>query len=77
MRIIFMALAIFSLTSCEKESQKAEARYRMVEKSGASKAELCEELGRVTAAYLDEGDEASYRLWKGNRDATCMLARYK
>lgn len=73
--ILTASLAV--LSSCAKESEMAEKRYKMVERNGGTKSELCEESRKVSDAYLKEGDEKSYRLWKGLSASTCTLAQYK
>lgn len=75
MRTFCILAAALALSSCAKESEAAEKRYKMVERNGGTKAELCIESRKVADAYLSEDDERSYRLWKGLSDSTCALAQ--
>lgn len=61
------------LTACSSEGQKAEERYRIVEKGGTDR-EKCDAARAVQAAYLQARDQAKYENWKIEADLHCMSA---
>jgi len=62
------------LAACSP-GKDAEEQYRMVEKAGGSKQELCDAAGKVADAYLSSKDQENYERWKLTRDIQCMSAR--
>lgn len=70
-----MILAILSLAACKSEAHKAEDAYKLIERTKGSKAELCKQAGVVADAYLREGNDWQYTVWRNSRDITCRSAQ--
>lgn len=74
---VFAGLALVAaLAGCQRESEKANEAYEMMERTGASEAELCKQADAVTQAYLREQDQRNYEFWRSRRDITCQSAKF-
>lgn len=74
MRWIALSFVLL-LFGCASESERAEERYRMVERAKGTDQEQCEAANKIVAAYLQEGNEPQYRRWKPIAEVNCLNAR--
>lgn len=74
----WIALAILALgPGCAKQSDEAKRQYDMIERAGGQPSELCEASKKIADAYLKEGNEKDFRLYKSGSDARCMNVRLR
>lgn len=76
MRFLVVGAFLF-LVACSKASDEAKRQYGMIERAGGQPGELCEASKKIADAYLKEGNEKDFRLYKSTSDAKCMLARLR
>ncbi|MDF0543335.1 hypothetical protein PX699_13335 [Sphingobium sp. H39-3-25] len=70
----FIAVALLATTSCGSAARDAEAQFNMVENTAVEQQDVCDAAKKVADAWLQEGDESNYRLWKGKADTSCLLS---
>lgn len=75
LRVMAGLALVAALAGCQRESEKAKSAYEMMERTGASEAELCKQADVVTEAYLREQDQKNYEFWRLSRDGTCQRVK--
>lgn len=62
MRMLFLIVAV-GLAGCSSEAEKAEERYRFLERRGATQEELCSTAREARDAYAKEQNAQKYDLF--------------
>lgn len=70
-------LIVMALCACSKESDEAMRQYNMIERAGGTPGELCEASKKIVQAYLKEGNEQDFRLYKASSDSRCLNAQLR
>ncbi|MFD1107642.1 hypothetical protein [Sphingobium olei] len=70
-RLIPVAGAPLLLLACASQGQREEEKLQMMEKAGVAGWELCDAQQRVSAAYLDDGNQQKYEKFRKLAKGTC------
>lgn len=80
LRFIITPVVALGLCACgaymgSEEGAAAAERYDLLEQSGGSAAELCDEAQKVMDVYLDEANVEEVSHWRARRDGNCDAQR--